>query len=52
MNRWSRQDRYGNVVYLTEERWQHVLESRPELEPYFNESSLRRYAPDAVSKTF
>jgi hypothetical protein len=37
MNRWSRQDRYGNVVYLTEERWQHVLESRPELEPYFNE---------------
>lgn len=30
-------DRYGNLIYLTEERWQHILESRPELEPYFEQ---------------
>lgn len=23
------------MIYLTEERWHHILESRPELEPYF-----------------
>lgn len=31
------QDRYGNTIYLTEERWHHILESRPELESYFDE---------------
>ena len=30
--RWTVQDRYGNSIYLTEERWQHILASRPELE--------------------
>lgn len=25
------QDRYGNTIYLTEERWNHILESRPEM---------------------
>lgn len=34
MNKWTVQDRYGNTIYFTEERWQHILESRPELEPY------------------
>lgn len=33
MKKWTVQDRYGNTVYLTEERWNHILESRPELEP-------------------
>lgn len=33
MKKWTVQDRYGNTIYLTEERWQHILESRPELEP-------------------
>jgi hypothetical protein len=28
------QDRYGNTIYLTEERWNHILESRPEMEPF------------------
>lgn len=37
MKKWSVKDRYGNTIYLTEERWQHILESRPELEPYFGE---------------
>lgn len=30
MKKWTVQDRYGNDIYLTEERWQHILESRPE----------------------
>ncbi len=31
--RWSVQDRYGNEIYLTEERWQHIIssENHPEL---------------------
>ncbi len=36
MNTWTVQDRYGNTIYLTEERWKHILESRPELEPHFD----------------
>ncbi len=36
MRKWTVQDRYGNTIYFTEERWQHILESRPELEPYFD----------------
>ncbi len=36
MNKWVVQDRYGNTIYFTEERWQHILESRPELEPHLD----------------
>jgi hypothetical protein len=36
MRKWTVQDRYGNSIYFTEERWYHILESRPELEPYFD----------------
>lgn len=36
MQRWVVQDRYGNTIYFTEERWQHILASRPELEPNFD----------------
>ena len=34
--RWTVQDRYGNTVYLTEERWQHIIEAinHPEMEDY------------------
>ena len=35
--KWTVHDRYGNTVYLTAERWQHILESRPELEAHFND---------------
>lgn len=35
MQHWAVQDRYGNTIYFTEERWRHVLASRPELEPHF-----------------
>lgn len=36
MKKWTVQDRYGNTIYLTEERWHHILVSRPELEPFLN----------------
>jgi len=37
MRKWTIQDRYGHTIYFTEERWQHILGSRPELEPYFEQ---------------
>ena len=36
MDKWIVQDRYGNSIYFTEERWLHILESRPELESYLD----------------
>ncbi len=32
MSKWVVRDRYRNEIYLTEERWEHILESHPELE--------------------
>ena len=32
--RWEVHDRYGNHIYMTSERWQHVLQSRPWLAEY------------------
>lgn len=34
--RWSVKDRYNNEIYLTEERWNHIIENinHPELEDY------------------
>ena len=37
MKKWTDKDMYGNAIYFTEERWLHILESRIELEPYFEE---------------
>jgi hypothetical protein len=37
MQKWVVQDRYNNTIYLTGERWAHILESRPELEHYFEQ---------------
>jgi hypothetical protein len=31
MRRWTIQDRYGNEIYLTEERWEHIQERHDEL---------------------
>jgi hypothetical protein len=36
MKKWIVQDRYGNTIYFTEERWKHIFESRPELKPFFD----------------
>jgi hypothetical protein len=37
--RWTVRDRYGNSVYLTQERWEHIVEpvNHPELETYEDE---------------
>lgn len=37
--RWSIYDRYGNNIYITEERWEHIIdpENHPEMEEYEDE---------------
>jgi hypothetical protein len=37
--RWTVQDRYGNSIYLTQERWEHIIEpiNHPEMEDYEEE---------------
>jgi hypothetical protein len=42
--RWDVYDRYGNNIYMTAERWQHAIESRPWLAGYHEETltALRR----------
>lgn len=34
--RWTVQDRYGNPIYLTQERWQHIIAetNHPEMDGY------------------
>jgi hypothetical protein len=45
------QDRYGNPIYLTDERWQHIIAHHPELNGHRAEvlstirSGKRRQAP-------
>jgi len=36
--RWAIQDRYGNLIYLTQERWTHIIAetNHPEMETYEN----------------
>ena len=36
-DRWEVYDRYGNKIYLTAERWRHVVERRPWLEEHHAE---------------
>lgn len=37
--RWTVQDRFGNSIYLTQERWEHIIEAinHPEMEEYEEE---------------
>ena len=37
---WTVQDRYGNEVYLTWERWEHIVDRHPIMEPFFDEIKL------------
>jgi hypothetical protein len=34
--RWTVHDRYGNTIYMTQERWEHITDAinHPEMEPY------------------
>jgi hypothetical protein len=34
---WTVRDRYGDEVYLTWERWGHILEFHPTMVPFFDE---------------
>lgn len=36
-SRWEVYDRYGHKIYMTAERWQHAMESRPWLAEYHAE---------------
>jgi hypothetical protein len=38
MARWQVPDRYGNQIYMTDERWSHALEKRPWLNDYFEDA--------------
>ena len=44
MAKWTVRERWGNEIYLTEERWQHTLERHKELTGLLNEilETLRR----------
>lgn len=35
---WTQQDRFGHLIYLTSERWQHIIDpgNHPEVEPYLS----------------
>lgn len=37
--RWTVRDRYGNDVYLTDERWEHIVDGHPEM--HGREDALR-----------
>ena len=34
--RWTVEDRYGNAIYMTQERWEHITDAinHPEMAPY------------------
>ena len=44
--RWTVQDRYGNSIYLTQERWSHIIAetNHPEMETYeeYLKTTLRK----------
>ncbi len=35
---WTQRDRFGNDIYLTYERWRHIIDpdNHPEVEPYLD----------------
>jgi len=48
--RWRVQDRYGNSIYLTQERWEHIIDplNHPEMEGY--EESLKETVQSGIRK--
>ena len=36
---WTQRDRFGNEIYLTGERWAHIInpDNHPEVEPFFDD---------------
>lgn len=37
MRKWTVQDRRGREIYLTQERWQHIIEGHEELSEHFDD---------------
>lgn len=37
MRKWLTRDRDGHEIYLTEERWQHIVERHPELQHHLDD---------------
>ena len=37
MRKWTVQDRRGREIYLTEERWKHIIEEHEELRGHFDD---------------
>jgi hypothetical protein len=37
MHKWYTRDRDGHEIYLTEERWQHIVEGHPELQEHLED---------------
>ena len=35
---WTERDRFGNDIYLTQERWEHIIDpdNHPEVKPFFD----------------
>lgn len=48
--RWRVQDRYGNSIYLTQERWEHIIDplNHPEMEDY--EEGLKETVQSGMRK--
>ena len=48
--RWKVQDRYGNYIYLTQERWEHIIDplNHPEMKNY--EEGLKETVQSGVRK--
>jgi hypothetical protein len=48
--RWTVIDRYGNSIYLTQERWKHIIEAinHPEMEEY--EEELKETVKTGIRK--
>ena len=41
-NRWIEQDRFGNEIYLTQERWEHITNPMNHSEMFDYENELRK----------
>lgn len=54
--RWTVRDRFGHEIYLTHERWEHILEGHPEMRHHENQlretvrSGQRQQVPLAPQK--
>ena len=48
--RWKVQDRYGNSIYLPQERWEHIIDSLNHLEMEDYEEGLKETVQTGTRK--